>query len=170
MICAGQSSALSRLYDNTVAAGIGLISYSLYLVHWPLIVFFLYWRDATRLTPIEQVGLIVVAFVTGVLMYRFIEQPFRHATASTGKSIRFIGAAASLTAVLSLTAGHAFATRGWAWRYPQEVLDVLRTDVSSMGLLPLAHDCFMAGTRSYRDIPRECFEVDHTANKRPLLC
>ena len=42
IIFAGPSRMLSRLLDNPIMVGVGLISYSLYLVHWPIIVLYTY--------------------------------------------------------------------------------------------------------------------------------
>ncbi|MEZ2131256.1 MULTISPECIES: acyltransferase family protein [unclassified Sinorhizobium] len=55
---------------------VGLISYSLYLWHWPIIVFS---RELTgRPLSLLQGGLIVLlSFIVAVLSWRFIERPFR---------------------------------------------------------------------------------------------
>jgi peptidoglycan/LPS O-acetylase OafA/YrhL len=55
---------------------IGLISYSLYMVHWPIIVFARYalLRD---LAGWEIVAAVTAAFVLAYLSYRFVETPFR---------------------------------------------------------------------------------------------
>ena len=54
----------------------GLISYSLYLVHWPLIVFFKkIYGEALNLP--SQILLIVISFILAICMYKFIETPFR---------------------------------------------------------------------------------------------
>jgi len=42
MIASGPNHRLSWLVSNKAMVGIGLISYSLYLIHWPLIVFYKY--------------------------------------------------------------------------------------------------------------------------------
>jgi len=54
----------------------GLISYSLYLWHWPLFVFMKYYlvRD---LNSLEIVGLIVLTFIASILSWQFVEKPFR---------------------------------------------------------------------------------------------
>lgn len=55
---------------------LGLISYSLYLWHWPLIVFTRYYNGFSPLGD-HIYWLFVVSIVLGYLSYRFIEQPFR---------------------------------------------------------------------------------------------
>lgn len=42
MICAGDKVRFSYIVNNRFMMGIGSISYSLYLVHWPLIIFYKY--------------------------------------------------------------------------------------------------------------------------------
>ena len=55
---------------------IGLISYSLYLWHWPLIVFAQYWLVRDLNVP-EALGVALAAVVLATCSWRFIEQPFR---------------------------------------------------------------------------------------------
>jgi hypothetical protein len=54
----------------------GLISYSLYLWHWPLIVFTKYYliRDTTL---VEKFALLAVVFLLAAISWRYIERPFR---------------------------------------------------------------------------------------------
>jgi len=54
----------------------GKISYSLYLWHWPIIVFYVYAFGNINL-PIA-VCIFVVNYLFAVLSYRYIETPFRH--------------------------------------------------------------------------------------------
>lgn len=55
---------------------VGLISYSLYLWHWPLLVFFKTWA-LEEMAVGEKVGLAVLAVVLAVLSWHFVEQPVR---------------------------------------------------------------------------------------------
>jgi peptidoglycan/LPS O-acetylase OafA/YrhL len=76
VIFGGTSANLRWLLANRPLVGIGKMSYSLYLVHWPLIVFYSYHRLAP-LNRREQAGICIAALVAAMLIYTFIEQPFR---------------------------------------------------------------------------------------------
>lgn len=56
---------------------VGLISYSLYLWHWPLIVFYKMFFITTSLTLFEGMGLILVSTGLAYLSWRFVERPVR---------------------------------------------------------------------------------------------
>ena len=77
MIAAGPEAWLNRtVLSQRVLVGIGLISYPLYLWHWPLLSF------ARLLTaepppPAVRAALIAAAFVLAWLTYRLIEMPIR---------------------------------------------------------------------------------------------
>jgi peptidoglycan/LPS O-acetylase OafA/YrhL len=97
---------LGFVLENPIAVYIGKISYSVYLAHWPIIVFYKYWRfeDPSRL---ERVVIVLVAIACGALMYHFIEQPFRRSsTTAPQKSNRtfLAGLAASLVLIAAPSA------------------------------------------------------------------
>jgi peptidoglycan/LPS O-acetylase OafA/YrhL len=57
---------------------IGLISYSLYLWHWPIISLYAYHKGFNwELTPVEQALLVTASLVAAVISWRYIERPFR---------------------------------------------------------------------------------------------
>jgi len=55
---------------------VGLISYSLYLWHWPLFAFSNY-LSIDSLSLLNRCSLVVIGFVLAILSWRFIETPFR---------------------------------------------------------------------------------------------
>ncbi|TGP22980.1 acyltransferase [Mesorhizobium sp. M1D.F.Ca.ET.184.01.1.1] len=61
---------------NRPAVYLGRISYSLYLVHWPLIVFCEYGL-LRALLPSEAVLVGLLSLVLAILMYHVVEQPYR---------------------------------------------------------------------------------------------
>ena len=83
LIAAGPDTWVSRvLLGNRVMVAIGLISYPLYLWHWPLLSFT---RIISPGTPAAALigGAVVLAFAFATLTYRFVERPirsYRHGT------------------------------------------------------------------------------------------
>jgi peptidoglycan/LPS O-acetylase OafA/YrhL len=71
-----KSTFVARVLGLRIATSIGLLSYSLYLWHWPVIVFTQYWLVRAP-TTLELVAETVVMFVLAFLSWRFVERPFR---------------------------------------------------------------------------------------------
>lgn len=111
LIYTGASGAtlVGRLLSARPVVFVGLISYSLYLWHWPLIVFAKYYK-AVDLSRLEELLLLVVIFLASVLSWRFVETPFRKKRLLATRKPLFI---ASMTATaLLIVAGLAFAFGG----------------------------------------------------------
>jgi peptidoglycan/LPS O-acetylase OafA/YrhL len=82
---------------------VGLISYSLYLWHWPVIVFARYYlvRD---LSAVEMCTALVLMLVMAVLSWRYVERPFRQRTMPIRKAaLIVVGTSLALTAIASVT-------------------------------------------------------------------
>ncbi|MGA8991514.1 MAG: acyltransferase family protein [Rhodoplanes sp.] len=77
MIMAGPDAIPNRLLGNAGLVLIGRRTYSIYLVHWPLIVFYRYWT-MVPLSLLEMVGLYIGSLALGALMFALIEKPFRY--------------------------------------------------------------------------------------------
>lgn len=69
-------TSVGRVLSSKPFVGVGLISYSLYLWHWPIIVFLKYLNLAPLSTLLKLVA-IALSFIFALLSYRYIEQPFR---------------------------------------------------------------------------------------------
>ncbi|TDR23772.1 acyltransferase family protein [Marinicella litoralis] len=65
------------LLGNKVMLYIGNISYSWYLVHWPLIVFYTF-ISPNKLTAIDKIILILASLVLSVVLYKTTESTFRY--------------------------------------------------------------------------------------------
>lgn len=70
------SSLVSRMLGFAPLVWTGLISYSLYLWHWPLIVYAKYFL-IHELRPLEVTVLWLFMFALAAISWRFVEQPFR---------------------------------------------------------------------------------------------
>jgi peptidoglycan/LPS O-acetylase OafA/YrhL len=95
---------------------VGVISYSLYLWHWPLIVFTRYFSATTDLTGTQTVIVIVCSVVLAFVSFEFIEGPFRGSDSRfSRKQIFALGATASvLSACLALAI---YVRHGFPGRY-----------------------------------------------------
>lgn len=119
-IYAGKARYVGALLRNRAAVGIGLISYSLYLVHWPVLVFYTYSKD-TPLSFGEKLGIAGFSIALATLMYFYVERPFRRQKEGSWSKPAF-GLGCSLLAILLIApAANAWANSGWLWRYPPMV-------------------------------------------------
>jgi peptidoglycan/LPS O-acetylase OafA/YrhL len=131
-IYSGQAKYSGLLLRNRLAVGVGLISYSLYLIHWPVLVYYRYWKF-NPVSLSEHVGLIVAALLIAALMYKYIEKPFRYNSRKQYhlKPARFGFRCAALMALIVLPAAHAWANLGWKWRISSDsdaILEQVRLD------------------------------------------
>ncbi len=66
-------------YGNRVVTFLGNISYSLYLLHWPIGIRFLYWGARHADNPFSALLVVIVATAVSIVcayfMYRYIERP-----------------------------------------------------------------------------------------------
>ena len=119
-IFAGKPKLLGGFLANKALVFIGLISYSLYLCHWPIYVFYRYAAPDIEITYFQVAVLTAVSLLVATLMYRFVERPFRFVPIqqqTQGTSAVFGLICALLCLVMVLPAAHAWANKGWAWRY-----------------------------------------------------
>jgi peptidoglycan/LPS O-acetylase OafA/YrhL len=70
-------TAVGKLLGFQPVVFLGLISYSLYLWHWPLIVFASYYTLDPACVPLAKGVAAGVSFPAAYLSWRFIERPFR---------------------------------------------------------------------------------------------
>lgn len=120
MIYSGQNSRLNFILTNKLIVGIGLISYSLYLIHWPVIVFYDYLTLNIEKNFERVLSIVVISFIFSILSYKFIEQPFR-SKAGKYKHFKnhqnlylFIGI--FLYLILLWTGSNIYQNNGWSWR------------------------------------------------------
>jgi peptidoglycan/LPS O-acetylase OafA/YrhL len=96
----------------------GKISYSLYLIHWPMIVFSLYYLDRP-LEDSEKLGVLALAFLVAALMHRFVEQPFRKKHIYNAPDGRYAFAGICLCFFLGIIFFPSLLGKGYAFRLPE---------------------------------------------------
>jgi peptidoglycan/LPS O-acetylase OafA/YrhL len=73
----GSNGLVAQFLSARPMVGIGKISYSLYLWHWPLLAFAEY-EFGHSLTSMQRIGFLLVAVALSLLTYLYVEQPARH--------------------------------------------------------------------------------------------
>ncbi|ANC32833.1 acyltransferase family protein [Isoptericola dokdonensis] len=104
VIVAGRTAgplSLHRLVDARPVQWLGATSYSVYLWHFPVVVYAATWtgREPTALEAVAMVG---AALVLGRLSHRYVEQPFRRRRLPDGVTLRRAVVAMAVVALLSL--------------------------------------------------------------------
>ena len=110
---------IQRVLKTKVLVGIGLLSYSFYLWHWPFFAFHRYLFADSPGIPLA-IGYIVIALLISMASLRYIERPFRERrfAPSRKKVFLFTG----LVSLLIMMAGLSlWKTRGVPARLPAEV-------------------------------------------------
>jgi peptidoglycan/LPS O-acetylase OafA/YrhL len=136
---------------------IGLISYPLYLWHWPLLVFFGIIKFAP-LTLLER-GLIVgLSFILASLTYRFVETPFRIGRPNP----RRILALCTSMVLIAVAGGIIVQGHGFDFRLPPEIREM--ADVPVQATHWRVHECLL-------DLSHEMAFADNCVDRdrRPLL-
>lgn len=111
VILAGESSgpfSLRWLSDLRIVQWFGNISFSLYLWHWPVLIFFLMLRHSGP-GPLESVGLLLLSVFLAAASYYGVENParrFKPLALSNGKALGAGVLAVSIVAGLTLVPGN----------------------------------------------------------------
>jgi peptidoglycan/LPS O-acetylase OafA/YrhL len=128
LIVAGRSQVtlVTRGLQLPPVVWIGLISYSLYLWHWPIFVMAKYYamRD---LTALERAIVLFASFVLAALSWRFVEQPVRRRTVLLGPR-RLFAAAGAATGILVAVGVVIVSTNGLPQRLPANVVTILNPE------------------------------------------
>ncbi len=118
IIYASSFSMIGVIFRNKIAVAIGLISYSLYLVHWPLIVFYKYWK-LEEIVNAEKIIYIAVSFLLGSVLWKYIERPWRLSKADDAKT-HFTFIVPSLMLLIAFMAANTWGYKGFPNRFPSE--------------------------------------------------
>ena len=145
--------SVGRLLSSRPLVFIGLISYSLYLWHWP---FFAYW-SSWELEPASLMTRLLLAsagFALGILSWRFVETPFRKKQFGGTKRSIFTYSGVGLVSCL-LAAGSLVYLSGVPTRFSDRVnaIDQCRAEA-----LPATHIASKVNLKAARagEFPRFC--------------
>jgi peptidoglycan/LPS O-acetylase OafA/YrhL len=114
---------VTRLLATAPLRGVGLISYSLYLWHWPILVLLAFWTVRAP-SPLESAGAVALSVLLAFLSWRYVERPFRRpnlvrtrrGALSLGVGVMALGLAGAAALVVA---------DGAPWRYSPEAWQML---------------------------------------------
>ena len=159
----GAASAVGRLLSLRPVVFIGLISYSLYLWHWPLIVFQrtdgLLAGSSGAMTKLTLIaGSIAIAW----LSWKFVEMPFRLKARDTSTGMVFGVASAAMTSLAALC-GLVLIAGGAPFRFPERVVAIASYLAYDPSQSFRSGRCYLATNRQQLDV-ETCMKLD---GKRP---
>jgi peptidoglycan/LPS O-acetylase OafA/YrhL len=157
LLSAPQAWGCRQLLSSRPLVQIGLISYPLYLWHWPLLVFFGLIKFAP-LSLLDRELILLLSAVLAWLTFRLVETPFRSGRPTP---LKFAGLCAGM--VLLAMAGRVVVDgRGFDFRLPPEIREV--TNVPTQASQWRVHDCLLelSHETSFAD---SCVDRD----RRPLV-
>ena len=105
LLACGEAAPTARLLAMAPVRALGLVSYSLYLWHWPVMAFYRL-ETGVELDAVEVTGLILASLLLAVFSYRLVEQPFRdrfrnapplRVLAASAAAVLLVGGAAAVT-------------------------------------------------------------------------
>lgn len=149
ILFAHPKTLIGRLLSNRLLVGIGLISYSAYLWHYPL---FAFARIRSIDPPSQMVffALVLTALLFAYISWKYIEQPFRNRNVVERRTV-FVTAATGSGVLLAFgLAG--FITNGFPSRWDAQVLQVASANQKHRAQL-YAGGCHLRGSDA---TPKAC--------------
>ena len=162
----GHSKAGQIVLGGRLMVYFGLISYSLYLVHWPVIVF---WEYASGSSPTMwgQAVICAISVALAAVSYHLVETPFRLSKAISSRgslSACFAGGLLVIAPALLV-----WTDDGWPWRFPGAAMTLIDPNRFDEGVTPYPRDCFVLPTQKPDEKDKACFTAANNGKKNVLL-
>ena len=138
-------SGVSRLLSIKPLSIIGNMSYSLYLVHWPVIVF-TYFLTLRKPTSLNVFWIVVITFVLSYISWKYVEGPFRHIDTKKYRA-RILGSGVAIIVFFSGLGLFGTYNNGFPERFP----DYQHVDIPGNKNFWNRKTCFLSTNPDYND-------------------
>ena len=171
VIVAGKTSVVSRhILSTKPAVFVGLISYPLYLWHWPILAFM---RVATStwgivISHFVKSAMMIVAFALAYLTYRLVEVPIRHVKdrARRRRGALWLVGCVSLTGAFGILV---VSMGGFAARLPSPIVALDHDfDHEAMSLWR-DRTCFLRVDQYAASFNKSCVDSEEWRRTEPLM-
>jgi peptidoglycan/LPS O-acetylase OafA/YrhL len=128
----------NRLLATAPLVALGALAYSLYLWHWPLLIFWLSYTGHTHANFVEGVAILLVSGALAHLTVRLVEDPLRARTSGGAPSVSWQLRLRRPTIVLGSTVvllGVALTATSFTWRQHVIVLRAAGKELSGLNAL-----------------------------------
>ena len=122
VLYAAQGTVVARALSWRPLVGVGLISYSLYLWHWPIFVFVRQIEISTTMSPSGAASGLTLAFILAILSFYFVEKPLRDRARTSASRVWLISSVG--TALVATIAGAVIFSKGFPHRFDPEVISL----------------------------------------------
>jgi len=120
IIAAGENASFNkRVLSHPKMIWVGLISYPLYLWHWPILSFLRIWKGRDP-SNVQAVLAVILSIVLAWMTFKFVEKPLRKVQWKIEKVPAFSGAMAVLAIIGLLT----HQNQGFPSRFPEEIRNI----------------------------------------------
>lgn len=144
----------ARIMSNPVLVFLGRISYSTYLIHWPIMVFYSYWIIREPSTT-EALLMTLSSFALGYLMHRFIENAARNVNLSKKNTYLTYVYTVAISVLIIVVGGVTYKSGGFKDRF-----DTVAKPESGYNKKGFAENCFLGTEQHFSEWRKgECFFV-----------
>jgi peptidoglycan/LPS O-acetylase OafA/YrhL len=153
VILGGPAARLNRLIAARPILYIGLISYPLYLWHWPLLALLRNYNP-DHVSSMQKIGVVLVSLILAALTYHCVEKPLKK------QSFRKVAAALALAMAAPLVFGATLWGSGGArdrWTAAQlSLIDDARLSKEQLRRDSRLHACLLDHDQQFKDFAPEC--------------
>ena len=137
-----QDELITKLLSTKLFVWIGLISYSLYLWHYPIFAFYRIYASGMPIFSLlfDKILIVTLLFFFSLASFFFIEKPFRKKEIKFSKLLKLLFLKFF---IIIIFISFSFYSKGFEFRIPNDLKDNLKNKMSYINIYnPIYRDCF----------------------------